>query len=77
MMVFALSEADLRLRGPGDVSGTRQTGDLSFRVADLAKHADLLDQVASVAESIRVSEPETRSQLIARWIGHEEHFAHV
>ena len=74
---FALSEADLRLRGPGDVSGTRQTGDLSFRVADLAKHADLLDQVASVAESIRVSEPETRSQLIARWIGHEEHFAHV
>ena len=74
---FALSEADLRLRGPGDVSGTRQTGDLSFRVADLSRHADLLDQVAEVAETIRVSEPETRAQLIARWVGHEEHFAHV
>ena len=74
---FALSEADLRLRGPGDVSGTRQTGDLSFRVADLSRHADLLDQVAEVAETIRQTEPTTRSQLIARWIGHEEHFAHV
>jgi ATP-dependent DNA helicase RecG len=32
---FILAEADLQLRGPGDVIGTRQTGELSFRVADL------------------------------------------
>ena len=39
---FELAEADLRLR-PGDVTGTRQTGELSF-VADLSQHAHLLDQ---------------------------------
>ena len=74
---FLLAEADLRLRGPGDVTGTRQTGELSFRVANLADHADLLDEIAGLAETIRRKHPNIRQQLIARWIGHEEHFAHV
>ena len=74
---FVLAEADLRLRGPGDVTGTRQTGELSFRVANLADHADLLDEIAELAETIRRKHPNIRQQLIARWIGHEEHFAHV
>ena len=74
---FLLAEADLRLRGPGDVTGTRQTGELSFRVANLADHADLLDEIAELAETIRRKHPNIRQQLIARWIGHEEHFAHV
>jgi ATP-dependent DNA helicase RecG len=74
---FVLAEADLRLRGPGDVTGTRQTGELSFRVANLADHADLLDEIAELAETIRRKHPDIRQQLIARWIGHEEHFAHV
>ena len=74
---FVLAEADLRLRGPGDVTGTRQTGELSFRVADLAKHADLLDEIAGLAEMIRAEHTDVRAQLIERWIGHEEHFAHV
>ena len=43
-MDLSLAEADLRLRGPGDVTGTRQTGELSFKVADLSQHAHLLDR---------------------------------
>ena len=74
---FVLAEADLRLRGPGDVTGTRQTGELSFRVADLAEHANLLDEIAELAEVIRLGHTDIRQQLIERWIGHEEHFAHV
>ena len=74
---FALAEADLKLRGPGDVSGTRQTGDLAFKIADLGRHAELLDRVAQVAERIRLNSPATSHALIARWIGSEEHFAHV
>ena len=74
---FVLAEADLRLRGPGDVTGTRQTGELSFRVADLAEHADMLDEIAELAEVIRLEHTDIREQLIERWIGHEEHFAHV
>ena len=74
---FVLAEADLRLRGPGDVTGTRQTGELCFRIADLAEHADLLDEIAELAEVIRLEHTDIRQQLIERWIGHEEHFAHV
>ena len=74
---FVLAEADLKLRGPGDVIGTRQTGDLSFRVADLSIHSDLLDEVAKVAKHIRSREPGLRKALIARWIGQKGRFAHV
>jgi ATP-dependent DNA helicase RecG len=74
---FILAEADLQLRGPGDVIGTRQTGELSFRVADLTQHAGLLDEIASLAETIRTGPHGIREQLIERWVGHEEHFAHV
>lgn len=74
---FALAEADLRLRGPGDVTGTRQTGDLSFKVADLARHADLLEGVATMAAQIRSQSPAVGTALINRWIGHEESFVHV
>ena len=74
---FALAEADLSLRGPGDFTGTRQTGELSFRIADLSIHASLIDEVASLAETIEAQGGQTRSQLINRWIGHEEQFAHV
>ena len=39
---FRIAEEDLRLRGPGDVLGTRQTGEQQFRVADLAVDAHLV-----------------------------------
>ena len=39
---FVIAEEDLRLRGPGEVLGARQSGMPEFRLADLATHADLL-----------------------------------
>ena len=36
---FHIAERDLALRGPGEVLGVRQTGDVGFRIADLAEHA--------------------------------------
>jgi ATP-dependent DNA helicase RecG len=74
---FELSEADLRLRGPGDVSGTRQTGDLNFRVANLSAHAHLLDEVADLAHQIRNDKPQIKALLIDRWISQEALFVHV
>ncbi len=41
---FYLAEEDLKLRGPGDILGTRQSGDQSFRIANLADHAHLLPE---------------------------------
>ncbi|MBB6088416.1 ATP-dependent DNA helicase RecG [Wenzhouxiangella marina] len=71
---FLIAEKDLELRGPGEVLGTRQTGMLRFRVADLARDAELIEQVADVAAGLDAEAGET---LIQRWIGAAEQFVDV
>jgi ATP-dependent DNA helicase RecG len=46
---FEVAEADFRLRGPGDILGTRQHGDLPLAVADLARDAELLTEARQTA----------------------------
>ena len=57
---FRIAEEDLRLRGPGDVLGTRQTGEQQFRVADLTVDAHLVARAADIAERIAQSQPAHR-----------------
>jgi ATP-dependent DNA helicase RecG len=71
---FVIAEKDLELRGPGEVLGTRQTGMLRFRVADLGRDAGLLDDVKSLAESLDVAGADT---VIERWLGDAEQFVDV
>lgn len=74
---FVIAEKDLELRGPGDVLGTRQTGDLSFRVADLARDRDLLPRTAELAESLRQQYPDLAQGLIQRWVGSRRVYSQV
>ncbi|MDC0307677.1 MAG: ATP-dependent DNA helicase RecG [Planctomycetaceae bacterium] len=46
---FKIAEADFEMRGPGDVLGTRQSGQLPFRVADLSRDRDLLEEARDLA----------------------------
>ena len=71
---FHLAEKDLELRGPGEVLGTRQTGLMEFRIADLRNHADLLPQVRRLAQTLP---PAQATPLIRRWLGTSERFAAV
>jgi ATP-dependent DNA helicase RecG len=57
---FRIAEEDLRLRGPGEVLGMRQSGLPSFRFADLAHHADLLDPAREVADRALAADPGLR-----------------
>lgn len=66
---FVIAEKDLELRGPGDVLGTRQTGDLSFRIADLARDRELLPRTAEIAQALRADYPDKAQALIQRWVG--------
>ena len=50
---FAIAEADLRLRGPGEVLGRRQSGRPEMRFADLERHGALLERAREVARSLR------------------------
>ncbi|MDQ6648192.1 MAG: ATP-dependent DNA helicase RecG, partial [Pseudomonadota bacterium] len=74
---FRVAEKDLELRGPGEVLGTRQTGQLSFRIADLARDAHLLPAVQQVGEQMLTSHPRLTEQLIERWIGSAARYAHA
>ena len=74
---FRIAEKDLELRGPGEVLGTRQTGMLQFRVADLARDQQLLERIPPVADRILKETPVLTAKLIARWIGDSTRFAGV
>jgi ATP-dependent DNA helicase RecG len=58
---FVIAEEDLRLRGAGELLGTRQSGMPLFRLADLAAHADLLAVARDDAQLVLARDPELQS----------------
>lgn len=74
---FQIAEKDLELRGPGEVLGTRQTGMLLFRVADLARDAGLLKMIPATADTLLKQHSEQADKLIRRWVGDASRFAGV
>jgi len=71
---FVIAEKDLQLRGPGELLGTRQTGQVQFRVADLARDGALLDPVREMAEALLREHPERAEGLVRRWLGDSVQF---
>lgn len=60
---FEIAEADLKLRGPGDLEGTQQSGiAFDLKIADLARDGQLLQYVRDVAEKIVDEDPEEVKQ---------------
>ncbi|MEY3882309.1 MAG: ATP-dependent helicase recG [Pseudomonadota bacterium] len=74
---FVIAEKDLELRGPGEVMGTRQTGSINFKIADLARDAGLLDAIQEVVEQIVIQSPEAIQPLCNRWLGASTDYAEV
>jgi ATP-dependent DNA helicase RecG len=74
---FYIAEKDLELRGPGEVLGTRQTGLMEFRIAELPAHNHLLQQVQDLSDQLREGYPELIEPLIQRWTGAAQQFAKV
>jgi ATP-dependent DNA helicase RecG len=72
---FRIAEKDLELRGPGEVLGTRQTGQLALRIADVVRDAHLLTAVQDAGAVMLRDHPELVERLIARWIGQSERYA--
>lgn len=58
---FKISETDLKLRGPGEFFGTKQSGELKFTAADLAKDSDLINKAKDSAFKVIKEDPQLRS----------------
>lgn len=74
---FVIAEKDLALRGPGEFLGTRQTGLVDFRIADLLRDSDLLGPARDCAEQLLATEPERVQPLIDRWIRAGVNYARI
>jgi ATP-dependent DNA helicase RecG len=72
---FRIAEKDLELRGPGEVLGTRQTGQLALRIADISRDAHLLPSVQRAGEVMLREHPELVERLVDRWIGSGARYA--
>lgn len=72
---FVIAEKDLRLRGPGELLGTRQTGEMGFRVADIVRDATLMPAVQRVGSALLRTHPALARRLTERWIGAAARFA--
>ena len=65
---FAIAEKDLELRGPGELLGTRQTGLLQLRVADITRDQYLFPMVEKLSIQMFEECPENISPLVQRWL---------
>jgi ATP-dependent DNA helicase RecG len=74
---FKVAQRDLELRGPGEVLGTRQTGLMQLRVADLIRDADLVPAIQEIAQRLMKDAPDAVEKIIQRWLGSRSRFGSV
>jgi len=74
---FDIAQKDLQLRGPGEVLGTRQTGLVQLKIADIVRDEYLLDDVKIAAQKMYHEAPENIKPLIDRWIGTDQQYVNV
>jgi ATP-dependent DNA helicase RecG len=74
---FAIAEQDLRLRGPGEFLGERQSGEVALRFADLAEDEALIVQAQQAAELLLEGDQDLVRRHIDRWLGARAEFDRV
>lgn len=70
---FEIAETDLKIRGPGDLQGTQQSGILELRIADISKDEKILKLARSIASDIIHKDPELTTEKNAILAHHLQH----
>ncbi len=71
---FEIAQADLRIRGPGELLGSRQSGVPALRFADLDLDADLLEAARYWADRLLREDPERAEKHLRRWFAGREEY---
>ena len=74
---FEIARHDLRIRGPGELLGSRQSGVPMLRFADLEADVDLLEAARDAAEHLLRVAPERAQAHVARWLGGRQEYLRV
>jgi ATP-dependent DNA helicase RecG len=74
---FELARIDLEIRGPGEVLGTKQSGDMQMRIANLSKDLALLPDVQKAAHWLLENHPERVETVLRRWLGNAVEYANA
>jgi len=70
---FKISEIDMKIRGSGEILGTKQSGGMELKIADLMRDAHHLDNAEELA-NILISYPNEVEILMKRWVGNKQGF---
>ncbi len=74
---FAIAQADLNLRGPGEYLGTRQSGVPMLKIADLNRDVDLLNAAKHMADRLIKEYPSAVEKHLERWMGRADELVKV
>jgi ATP-dependent DNA helicase RecG len=75
---FEIAEADLRLRGPGNIEGTQQSGLMQLKLADLARDGRILQTARELAQRILDHDPQLEKEVHRRLAAYlDKHYRHV
>lgn len=74
---FRIAQADLDLRGPGELLGRRQTGLIGMKLADPVRDSRLIPPLQTLADEWLERSPTEAQRLIRRWVGDVERYARV
>jgi ATP-dependent DNA helicase RecG len=74
---FEIARHDLRLRGPGELLGARQSGVPMLRFADVASDIELVESARDVAQELLRAQPDVAERHLQRWLGGRQHYLRV
>ena len=69
---FFIAEKDLEMRGPGEIFGTLQSGELRLKIADLQRDKEIAAESTEAAMKLLTQDKEKAKRLVKRWVFFEE-----